>query len=291
MKAKSTAVTLLLLIILSSVAGFSQTQFPDFLKGTWKMEDKEIYEHWDLLNEHTLKGVSYQLKNGKPEISEYLDISGDQTETIYTATVIKQNRGKGIRFKLDQTADSYTFVNPAHDFPKKIVYKQLSATELLVNISDGQSEGLSFKMIKLAPEIQNDQANNQNPEYDPVLAQKYGADDYGMKPYYLVVLKTGSNTTTDKTFVNACFRGHLQNINRLVELGKLIVAGPLEKNDKTYRGIFILNVSTTEEAENLLLTDPAIQEGLLGFELFRWFGSAALPAYLDFSKKVWKVKP
>ena len=80
-----------------------------------------------------------------------------------------------------------------------------------------------------------------NPDYDKALAEKLGADEYGMKSYFLVMLKTGPNTTTDQELINESFRGHLENINRLEAEGILIVAGPLDKNDKNYRGIFILN--------------------------------------------------
>lgn len=131
----------------------------------------------------------------------------------------------------------------------------------------------------------------QNPNYDSTLAKSLGADDYGMKGYTLVLLKTGSNRTTDRDFINKCFTGHMSNINRLVELGKLIVAGPLGKNDKTYRGVFILNTTDLKEAEEMLQTDPAIKERLLDAELYNWYGSAALPVYLDASDKIWKVKP
>ena len=37
-----------------------------------------------------------------------------------------------------------------------------------------------------------------NPKYDSALAAKLGADDYGMKTYVFVMLKTGSNELTDK---------------------------------------------------------------------------------------------
>ena len=69
-----------------------------------------------------------------------------------------------------------------------------------------------------------------------------------------------------------------------------MVAGPLGKNDKTYRGIFILNVKTFEEANLLLQTDPTIKEKILEAELYNWYGSAALPAYLEESDKVWKER-
>jgi len=134
-------------------------------------------------------------------------------------------------------------------------------------------------------------AQTTNPNYDEALAKKLGADDYGMKKYVLVILKTGENNTATSEETNAAFRGHMENINRLVEEGKLIVAGPLGKNDKTYRGIFILDVPTVEEAGELVQTDPAVKAKLLDVELFPWYGSAALSEYLPASDKIWKVQP
>ena len=134
--------------------------------------------------------------------------------------------------------------------------------------------------------------SNTNPKYDKVLAEKLGGDDYGMKSYFFVILKTGNNKTEDKNLISESFRGHMDNINRLVKENKLIVAGPFGKNDKKYRGLFILNnIKTLEEAKDLLQTDPAIKVGLLDFDIFTWYGSAALPEYLPFSEKIWKSNP
>jgi len=134
-------------------------------------------------------------------------------------------------------------------------------------------------------------AQTTNPNYDEELAARLGADDYGMKSYVLVILKTGPTISDDKEFVGRCFRGHMDNIGRLVDEGKLVVAGPLGKNDLTYRGIFILNVKTVEEAAEMLQSDPAVKEGLLAAELLPWYGSAALGEYLPYYDKIWKVKP
>ncbi len=131
-----------------------------------------------------------------------------------------------------------------------------------------------------------------NPLYNQALAERLGGDEYGMKSYFLVILKTGPNTSAEKELISTSFKGHLENINRLVQEGKLIVAGPLGKNGQQYRGIFILNNLPSEAAaKELLQTDPAIQNGLLSYELFTWYGSAALPEHLPFSEQIWKIKP
>ena len=129
-------------------------------------------------------------------------------------------------------------------------------------------------------------AQELNPNYDSALAQELEADDYGMKPYILVILKTGTNTSDDADLRSKSFSGHMENMNKLVADGKLIVAGPIEENDKQYRGIFILDVKTKEEAEELLQTDPAIKANYLAADLYSWYGSAALKVYLDASEKV-----
>lgn len=128
-----------------------------------------------------------------------------------------------------------------------------------------------------------------NPNYDSTLANKYNADDNGMKMYVLVILKTGSNKTTDQKLKDSLFAGHMSNINHMVAINKLVVAGPIEKNENTYRGIFILDVKTFEEAEKLLEDDPAVREKLLAADMYKWYGSAALPAYLEASEKVTKI--
>lgn len=270
---------------------FSQSVFPDFLQGTWKIENEESYEHWDRLNSDHLRGISYSNKNGQISISEYIEIIRTEKGMFYRATVVNQNEGKEISFRLTKTDSTYTFENPEHDFPKKIVYQKLTDTEVFVQVSDGMQKGFAYKMKRESYKTKERDTTVANPNYDHELATRLGADDYGMKKYILVILKTGTNQTTDKTLINDLFRGHLDNINRLVKEGKLIVAGPMGKNDKNYRGIFILTETTVEAAKDLLITDPAINEGLLDADVYTWYGSAALPEYLQFSDKIWKKKP
>lgn len=131
-----------------------------------------------------------------------------------------------------------------------------------------------------------------NPNYDKALADKLESDQYGMKSYFLVILKTGSNKTTDKELINESFKGHMENINRLANEKILVVAGPIAKNDNNYRGIFILtNIKTIERAKEILKSDPAIKNGIFDFDIFTWYGSAALPEYLPFADKIWTQKP
>ncbi|HUR31219.1 MAG TPA: YciI family protein [Saprospiraceae bacterium] len=110
--------------------------------------------------------------------------------------------------------------------------------------------------------------------YDSVLAQKLGADEYGMKKYVMAFLKTGPNQEQDSVKAAELQRAHLDNIFRLADEGKLALAGPfLDGGD--LRGVYIFNVETVEEAKALTETDPAIKAGRFIMELHPWYGSAA----------------
>ncbi|WP_288789653.1 YciI family protein [uncultured Elizabethkingia sp.] len=135
------------------------------------------------------------------------------------------------------------------------------------------------------------QAQTQS-TYNEKLAKDLGADKYGMKKYMFVILKSGKTELADKAKRAELIKGHLTNIGKLAEAGKLIVAGPfLEKNDKNYKGIFILNSYNKEETETLLKSDPAIAAGIFDVEIYPWYGSAALPTYLENHKKIVEENP
>src|ERR1700739_2789073 len=130
-------------------------------------------------------------------------------------------------------------------------------------------------------------AQSKNPQYDAQLAQKLGADEYGMKTYVMAFLKTGPNRLKDSAARAELQKAHLKNIMRLANEGKLIIAGPF-LDDQDIRGIFIFNVGTIEEAKKLTETDPAVKAGSLIMELHPWYGSAALAEAYRLHKKVEK---
>ncbi len=130
----------------------------------------------------------------------------------------------------------------------------------------------------------------QENAYDEKLAKELGADDYGMKTYVFCILKTGSNTTATPEEQSKLFKGHMDNIIKLSNEGKLSVAGPFMKNDKNYRGIFIFNVSTIEEAKILVESDPAVQAKIFEAELTLWYSSAALQEVGKIHEKISKNK-
>ena len=131
---------------------------------------------------------------------------------------------------------------------------------------------------------------SQEPKYDENLAKSLNADDYGMKQYVFCILKTGSNTTATTEERNNYFKGHMENILRLAKEGKLAVAGPFMKNDKNYRGIFVFNVATVEEAKALVESDPAVVAKIFEYELTPWYCSAALMKVNEIHETIAKTK-
>ena len=132
----------------------------------------------------------------------------------------------------------------------------------------------------------------KKPKFDAKLAKKLGADDYGMKNYVFVILKTGPNDAKYQGKERQdMFAGHFANIQKMAADGKLAVAGPFDKNDRAYRGIFILNVATVEEAQKLVENDPTVKAGILIAEMTPWYGSASLMATPEIHKKIAKQNP
>ena len=125
------------------------------------------------------------------------------------------------------------------------------------------------------------------PTFDAELAKAVGADDYGMRHYVLVVLKTGPTPMPPGKERDEMFKGHFANINRLAAEGKLALAGPFD-GVNGWRGLFIFAVPDIEEAKRLTATDPVISSGEMVGEYHKYYGSAALMQVNDAHKKVQK---
>ncbi len=130
----------------------------------------------------------------------------------------------------------------------------------------------------------------ENVQFNKSLADSLGADELGMRTYVLVILKTGTNDTLSQARRTECFKSHFENMTKMTKEGKLMVAGPLDKNENQYRGIFILKVKDFDEAKALLQNDLTVKENIFEVEMYSWYGPAALPMYLPFHTKIQKKK-
>lgn len=125
--------------------------------------------------------------------------------------------------------------------------------------------------------------------YDAELASRVGADDYGMRGYVLVVLKSGPTRVAEGPERDEMFRGHFANMKRLSEEGKLVLAGPFDGADG-WRGLFVFAVKDIEEAKQLAATDPVLVKGEMVAEYHKYYGSAALMIVRETHEKLAKKR-
>lgn len=147
---------------------------------------------------------------------------------------------------------------------------------------------LWLAMAALSASAQTQVAASPKPVFDAELAQKTGADDYGMRKYVLVILRTGPTRVEDPERRKAMFAGHMANIQRLSKEGKLVLAGPFGDAVGDWRGLFVFSTDSIDEAKALVATDPVIIQGEMVADYHRWYGSAATMLIGDLHAKLAK---
>jgi len=91
-----------------------------------------------------------------------------------------------------------------------------------------------------------------------------------IRQYWFVLLTAGPNRLQDSATAAKLQIGHLNNIRKLYNEGKIKVAGPFgEEGD--WQGIFIFDCPTKEEVDNLLKTDPSIAAGRMVYQIKSWY--------------------
>jgi len=107
--------------------------------------------------------------------------------------------------------------------------------------------------------------------------------------FVFVYLKTGPHsaekTKEERERIQA---GHLANISRLADAGKLVIAGPFgtPSHDKNQRGIFVFDVRTVEgEARTLTETDPGVQSGVFALEAHPLHASPMIRRTMQFENQ------
>jgi len=105
-----------------------------------------------------------------------------------------------------------------------------------------------------------------------------------MKRYFLALLHKGPTWAPGESpEVVALQEGHMANIRRLADAGKLVLAGPFE-DAGDLRGLFVLDAASMAEARALCDSDPAIAAGRLRAEIFAWWapeGVGVVPPAAD----------
>lgn len=116
--------------------------------------------------------------------------------------------------------------------------------------------------------------------------QKTQSIESQMKNYFMAILLAGPNREQDSLELVKLQDGHMANIAKLVNEGKLILAGPF-LDDGKMRGIFVFDVATESEARNLVNSDPMVKSGRMVYEIHPWMGPKSLRTVLN---KIFKIQ-
>nr|WP_294775262.1 DUF6265 family protein [uncultured Flavobacterium sp.] len=134
---------------------FDKLEKMNWLVGQWENKTPEGYltETWVKDNDSTFSGKTYFIINEKDTVhSESIILTQVNEELIYRPIVKGQNNDEAVDFKLTSDAEnSFSFENPNHDYPQKIVYRKVNDKALVATISgkqQGKDSSESYPMNK-----------------------------------------------------------------------------------------------------------------------------------------------
>ncbi|MDH0864418.1 DUF6265 family protein [Mitsuaria sp. GD03876] len=125
-----------------------------WLAGCWAAEkgDPGSVEHWLPLAGGTMLGVSRTIRNGRTVEHEFLQIRlNAEGKAVYIAMPSRQKEATFVAASIGDRA--VTFENPEHDFPQRILYKQVGVDRLEARIEgqrNGTTRGIDFPMKRVS---------------------------------------------------------------------------------------------------------------------------------------------
>ena len=124
-----------------------------WMSGDWQTAPggrAQIEEHWTLPSGASMLGMSRTVAGSKTAEFEYLRIEQREDGIYYVAH--PKGRCPGTDFKLTRAAaQEAVFENPAHDFPKRIIYRKTTEDSLTASIDGGEGTKqmtFSFRRMK-----------------------------------------------------------------------------------------------------------------------------------------------
>jgi uncharacterized protein DUF6265 len=115
-----------------------------FLAGCWSGSKgtTTFQEQWTVASPDLMLGMSFTIKPSKPAEFEFLRIETQSGVPTYMAQPKGAPPTPFTLSETDSTVDTVTFVNTAHDFPKRVAYKKVDAMTLLAWIDAGPKGSL-----------------------------------------------------------------------------------------------------------------------------------------------------
>jgi hypothetical protein len=195
----------------------------DWLLGQWVADGAKstIHESWTARTPTTWEGEGVEASNADPAKTsrEDLRLVAMADGVFYVAKVAHNELP--VAFRLSECAgDRFVFVNPAHDFPRRLDYVRQGGDRMSVRVSDGADQGftLNFERVPGPPSP----ANAVLAAEDARFAAMVAADPDAMRRWL----------AEDLSYVHAT--GRVENREQLVESivsGKLryLAFGPTER--------------------------------------------------------------
>lgn len=143
----------LALFCLPAFAGECRSLDPlAWLLGDWAADGGKsaIRESWTARSPRTWEGIGNETRGAAPSNSGSEDLRLVEMEdgVFYVAKVV--HNPLPVAFRLDECEDGhFVFVNPAHDFPKRIEYVWQGNDKLAVNVSDGAGDGFTLNFTRM----------------------------------------------------------------------------------------------------------------------------------------------
>jgi len=117
-----------------------------WLLGNWEnqMPNGTLVENWKKVNDSTYNGESFFINKKDTIHYEYIQLIQNKEEVVYYATVEGQNNEQAIPFILTSEINNiFSFENPKHDYPQKIMYKKINTTHFTATISGNEQGKIS----------------------------------------------------------------------------------------------------------------------------------------------------
>ena len=125
-----------------------------WILGEWIQSDSTgtFHEIWKVNPENSFEGIGYLMVGNDTIFAEDLQIRISGDNIYYVPTLINQNDGKEVLFRLDSLADNMMiFENSQHDFPSRIIYTHPTADSLhawIEGIDKGKQRREDFRMAR-----------------------------------------------------------------------------------------------------------------------------------------------
>jgi len=151
-------IALLLILVLALISckksnEGSKILVADWLTGKWenKTADGNLLEIWKKTNDSIYDGASYFIKGKDTLHFETIQLIQKGENLLYVSNIRGQNNDKPATYKLlNSTEKQLVFENPKIEYPKKIVYNQITKDNLGIEISGIQGGKPSLDKYKMS---------------------------------------------------------------------------------------------------------------------------------------------